>query len=303
MRAFVAGNVTVDETIAVTNLPLSGESILGQAAGFDLGGKGANQAVLLARCGLDTTLIAGVADDARGHIIRTMLEREEGLTCGLIEQKGGVSDVSLILVQPNGDNVIVTTTDAADRLTGAAVIEALSSAAPGDLLVLQGNLSAMATREVLQFARRTGMRTAVNPSPVRSYFNELWSLIDILFLNEGEAEALAGGRTMTSLAALLETGVDQVVMTLGARGAVLKDEHQEVTVPAAAARVVDTTGAGDTFLSVALAFSKDRNFILNRQSLEIAVEAAAMTVSRKGTLSAFPSVSDLHALLNRGRHI
>lgn len=300
MRAFVAGNVTIDETISVGEFPSPGASILGSAAGLDLGGKGANQAVVLARCGVQTTLIAAIGSGSRGRAIRDLLSGEP-LDARLIELAERTSDVSIILVLPDGNNAIITTTDSADNLSGAAVTEALSAAAQGDLLLLQGNLSASATRQILEFARAAGLQTVLNPSPIRSYFSELWPLVDLVFMNEGEAAALTGLTGRDAAMVLLDKGVKQVVLTLGAGGAVLFEGDREIAVGATLVAVVDTTGAGDTFTGFALASAIRRRCALDRQALQDAAEAAALTVSRRGTRSAFPSVAEATAILARAR--
>ncbi|WP_454855788.1 ribokinase [Rhizobium binxianense] len=292
MRAFVVGNVTIDETIGVPHLPATGASIHGHAFSRDLGGKGANQAVILARAGVETTFIGATGDDERGSAIRGLLAGEP-LDCRLVELPGAASDVSIILVLPDGNNAIVTTTDSADHLAVGAVMSAMADATAGDVLVLQGNLSAAATGDILRFARLQGMRTVANPSPIRDYFRELWPLIDIVFLNEGEAEALTGATGSRAAAILIEKGVRQVVITLGAKGAALFGNGPDVTVGAINVTAVDTTGAGDTFAGVALASAVGRGCSLDRRALEEAVAAAALTVSRKGTRSAFPSAAEL----------
>lgn len=95
MRAYIIGNVAIDETIAVSELPFIGASILGNAGGSDLGGKGTNQAVVMARCGVPTTLVAPVGRDARADTIRHYLA-DEPLQIELIEMEDASSDVSII---------------------------------------------------------------------------------------------------------------------------------------------------------------------------------------------------------------
>ena len=101
MRAYIVGNVAIDETIAVSELPVIGASILGNAGGSDLGGKGTNQAVVMARCGVPTTLVAPVGRDARADTIRHYLA-DEPLRSELIEMENASSDVSIIFRLPGG---------------------------------------------------------------------------------------------------------------------------------------------------------------------------------------------------------
>ncbi|EJC83888.1 sugar kinase, ribokinase [Rhizobium leguminosarum bv. trifolii WSM2297] len=296
MRAYIVGNIAIDETIAVSDLPVIGASILGNPGGSDLGGKGTNQAVVMARCGVPTTLVAPVGRDVRADAIRRCLA-EEPLQSELIEIEDASSDVSIIFRLPRGENAIVTTTESAQSLCLSQVRRILSTAGPGDLMMLQGNLSDRTTRDILEHARAIGMVTAFNPSPVRSYFSDLWALIDIAFLNKGEAQTLTGTTGRDAAEYLLSRGLREVVLTLGGDGAMLVNQRDSIEVPARACHVVDTTGAGDTFMAVALASCALRGQRLDRPAIEHAAAAAAITVSRHGTTKAFPTILELEAIL------
>jgi len=298
-RAHVIGNVAVDETISVSTMPEAGASILGREETHDLGGKGANQAVVMARTGLSTTLIAAVGEDFRAQTIRDQLAPEP-VEAKLIALAGRSSDFSIIFTTPDGENAIVTTTDSAGSLAPEEAVAALDSAVAGDLMVLQGNLGEATTRGLLEEARHRGLVTAFNPSPLRPYFAELWPLVDIAFLNRGEAQSLTGSSDTTATERLLQSGVRQVVLTLGGDGAMLASRGAEIaTIPAIAADVVDTTGAGDTFMAVALASAALRGVELDSRAIGHAASASALTVSRRGTRSAFPSANELRAILAR----
>lgn len=292
MRAFVIGNVALDETLAVDDLPVRGESIHGKASKMDLGGKGANQAIVLGRAGLDCRLIAAVGDDSRADDIRSRLAREP-ISVDLVPIAGVASDFSIILRTRSGENAIVTTHAAAMGLSPAAACGLLAGAVPGDLLVMQGNLSNETSLAALHEARAKGMRTALNPSPLRPFFAALWPLVDLAVMNESEAAALGG------TAALLTAGVPQVVLTLGSQGARLIMRDTSVTVPAQPCAVVDTTGAGDCFMATALASAALRDVALDARALRHAAAAAAITVSRPGTGAAFPTQAELATLLTQ----
>jgi ribokinase len=299
VRAHVIGNVCVDETISVSTMPEAGASILGREETHDLGGKGANQAVVMARTGLATTLVAAVGEDFRAQTIRDQLAPEP-VEAKLITLAGRSSDFSIIFTTPDGENAIVTTTDSAGSLTPVEAISALDTATVGDLVVLQGNLSEATTCSLLEEARRRGLVTAFNPSPLRPYFAGFWPLTDIVFLNRGEAQNLTGSSDIAATERLLQSGVRHVVLTLGADGALLASRDAEVaTIPAVAATAIDTTGAGDTFMAVALASAALRGVELDARAIRHAAAAAALTVSRRGTRSAFPSSDELQTILAR----
>ncbi|MFA1622022.1 ribokinase [Rhizobium mongolense] len=296
MRAYVIGNVTVDETISVSAMPEAGASILGHEETRDLGGKGANQAVVMGRAGLASILVAAVGDDFRAEIIRSQLA-EEPVDARLVGLAGKASDFSIIFTTPDGENAIVTTTDSAGSLTLSEAIRPLAESTAGDLVVLQGNLSDDVTRGILEEARRRQLVTAFNPSPLRRFFADLWPLIDIAFLNKGEAESLTGTGGQAAASTLISAGVKYAVLTLGGEGAMLASRAGTLKIPAAPVTAIDTTGAGDTFMGTALASCALRGVPLDARAIRHATTAAALTVSRRGTRSAFPTNAELHAIL------
>ncbi|WP_281981376.1 ribokinase [Thalassorhabdomicrobium marinisediminis] len=290
MRAFVVGNAALDETLSVEDFPSPGASIFGSNLSRDLGGKGINQAVAIARAGLDCVLVAAVGNDARGREIAERLAREP--LDGQLETLAGITtDASMILMTLAGENAIITTREAADALTPDVACRCLQDATRGDLLVVQGNLREDTTTALLRTARRIGMQTAMNPSPLQSYFSALWPLTDMIFVNEGEAEALGG------VEHLLDEGIETVVLTLGGAGAALITRAGRQDVPAVPCDVLDTTGAGDCFMATALASAGVRGVAMDARALQHAAHAAAHTVAHTGTVAAFPDAGTFARIL------
>lgn len=297
MQVFVVGNISVDETYLINELPDKGASIHGIKTHQDLGGKGANQAIILSRCAINTVLVAALGDDNQGRWCQEIINREP-LTLRPEMPGQCRTDTSLILTCADGDNANITTTTAADYLSINDIEQALLFSRPADLLLQQGNFSVEKTAAVFSLAREKGLTTVFNPSPVKSAFSRLLPLVDILIVNQLEARML-GDSEDTALAAanLLSAGVKQLVVTLGAGGAMLLDADGTQSVPAAAVSVADTTGAGDTFLAVMLASALQHAGRLTPQDLRRATRASAITISRVGTLSAFPTQSELAEIL------
>ncbi len=166
------------------------------------------------------------------------------------------------------------------------MIPHMADAVAGDILLQQGNFSLDKTRALFQYARSRGMTTVFNPSPVNPDFCHLWPLIDIAVVNESEAELLQ------------PYGVKTLVITRGRRRRPgWSREGLRQFCPAVPAEALDTTGAGDTFLAVMLASALLRGVAPDALALAHASRAAAITVSRRGTLSAFPGSRELAALL------
>ncbi|CUX65909.1 MULTISPECIES: ribokinase [Agrobacterium] len=296
MRAFVIGNIALDETYSISALPEAGASIFGEQASRSLGGKGCNQAIVLSRCGVETTLVAAIGRDDRAAAIAKALTRER-LTPNLISVDSATSDISIILTTPDGENSIITTRSAAASLNENAALQALGDAVSGDLVVLQGNLSEETTLAILNAARSKRLTTAFNPSPLQPWFARGLPLIDIVVLNRIEAEALTGESGAGAGAFLLRAGVGLVIVTLGGQGCVLVSADGALEVPAAPATIIDTTGAGDCFTGVALASAMLRGVAVDARALADASRAAAITVGRRGTQDAFPSHEELMAIL------
>jgi len=284
MRIYVAGNIVVDETWSINDLPQKGASIHGVKTSQDIGGKGANQAIVISRCGIDTRLIAAIGNDSNGRWIRENIAHEP-VTLFPTEYSSPHSDASIILNSSDGDNAIITTTAAADALTVEMILPYLADAAPGDILLQQGNFSVEKTRALFSWAKTRGMKTVFNPSPVNPDFAQLWPLVDIAVVNQLEADLLQ------------PAGVSTLIVTQGAAGALLFTATQRSFCPASPTQAVDSTGAGDTFLAVLLASALLRGVEPDRLALQHASQAAAITVSRTGTVTAFPTQQELAALL------
>ncbi len=295
VSAIVIGNITLDESFSLPALPRPGETLLASGSRRDLGGKGANQAILLARAGVATRLVARIGEDEPAALLRAMLARE-GLEGGGLIGTEAPTDRSMILLAEDGENCIVSTATCARAMTArdatAALIEANAA-----LLLMQGNLCASVTRAAMQAARERGTATVFNPAPADAEFAALWPLADLVVLNRTEAHALTGtDDAMHAASRIRAAGAARVVVTLGADGAVMVDAQEQHTLPAVPAAVLDTTGAGDTFTAVLAAALFVRRMSA-REALLAAARAAAVTVGRHGTLAAFPSAAELAAIL------
>jgi len=300
MHAYVIGNIVMDETFQVEALPIEGESILGARRSRELGGKGTNQAVVLARCQVPTTLIAAVGADGQAKRIRQALANEP-IDARLLSLPNCDTDLSIVLADKNGGNSIVTTVDCAQALTFEQIAPSLQDAKQGDYLILQGNLALTTTTALFDEAERRGLVIIFNPSPVNMAFKPLLGRAHTVFLNGREAEQLTGRSGEEAVKVLINNGAECIVLTLGPNGALFGQGNSIDKIPAQTAVVADATGAGDTFQSVAIAAAMRRGHVLNTSDLNCAAAASALTVSRFGTISAFPSIDEFQELLSDSR--
>jgi ribokinase len=292
----VIGNAAVDSVIRVERFPRPGETIVALGASEDLGGKGANQAVVAARCGAPVRLVAPIGDDALGERIRSSLASEGVLTDGLTTSAYG-TDRCVITVDRHGENTIVSLIDAARHFDPIAETRIDSWINASDLVVMQGNLRPGVTRDCLALAKSKGATTVLNPSPTYAAEDYDWTLVDLVLVNRGEAVELAGGGAVEAALKLCKKGAGAVVLTLGADGAAFFSADDTFRVAGPQVIAIDTVGAGDVFCGVLVAASAvARSW---KEALTASAEAASISVTRKGVLASFPSRDEMAAILER----
>jgi ribokinase len=292
----VIGNAAVDSVIRVDRFPRPGETIVALGASEDLGGKGANQAVVAARCGGPVRLVAPIGDDALGERIRRSLTREGVLTDGVAISRYG-TDRCVITVDRDGENTIVSLIDAARNFDPIAETQLEAWITSGDVVVMQGNLRPGVTRDCLALARSKGATTVLNPSPTYAAGDYDWTLVDLALVNRGEAVELVGDEVGETARELCKKGAGAVVLTLGADGAAFVSANDTFHMAAPQVIAIDTVGAGDVFcgvLTAAKALGRDW-----RDALAAATKAASISVTRKGVLASFPSREEMTDSLER----
>ncbi len=295
MKVVVVGNCTLDFFFRVARFPEAGETLLATSRMVDVGGKGANQAVAASRCGIETLLFASLGRDAEAETMRRRLEAESVILDHLMTSPEP-SDQSIIYVTPDGENSIVSSHACAAAVAPADTQAILDRVETGDVVLMQGNLSLEVTRGTLGHAKRRSARTLLNAVPINYDYETLWPLVDCVILNQAEVRELGGAADPRAGAGLLlAKGVGSVIVTLGARGAILVSDLGTVEVAALAVEAVDTTGAGDVFCG-ALAAGLARGLAMG-QAAAFAVRAASSSVTRPGTQSSFPTVEELRGML------
>jgi ribokinase len=294
----VVGSLNVDIAARVDHLPALGETVLGHELGVGLGGKGANQAVAAARLGARSRLVGRVGSDADAAKALEALAAA-GVDIALVRAVPGRTGIALVTVTGDGDNAIVVVPGANNAFAalGPADLDALDGA---DVLVLQLEIPGGTVRQAVLAARDRDVPVILNAAPVRPLPGDLLDAVDLLVVNEHEAAALAGtGHDQPDEAARrLSDRARRVLVTLGARG-VLLAEAGEVRhrLRPPAVEVVDTTGAGDTFVGAAAVATAERR--PERELLQWACAAAALSVQRPGASAAVPSRAAVDELTRR----
>ncbi len=309
-RLLVIGAVNVDLVVSAPTLPGPGETVVGADLQRHGGGKGGNSAVAAARSGAEVRYVGAVGNDEFGRISLAEL-RNDGVDVTDVSVKAGIATgAALIVVDAAGENQIAVAAGTNAAVTTHDVRTALARANgwPGCVLI-STEISAEAVVGAVRGALAKGWLCVLNPAPVIPAIRDVLELSPILTPNRGElldVYRLLGGTddpSVESVAATVaaHTGAP-VVVTLGAEGVLVCDATGVSTrIPARpVSKVVDTTGAGDTFNGVfaaSLAAGQDV-FCAARRG----VAAAALSVEAAGARTSMPHASDIDAALITAEH-
>ncbi len=303
----VVGSLNMDQVVQVPRLPALGETLLG-AGSLKLvpGGKGANQAVAMARLGAIVSMAGRVGTDPFGAQLIETLHDDRIETRFMVIDQEEASGVAFIFLTDQGENAIVVASGANARVGhDQAQLQAIINALPDyQALVLQMEIPNETVQRLIQEAHSHGIPVILNLAPAQPLPHDILKLVSVLILNESEASLISGQQVENvedahNVATVLHSyGIDTVVITLGSRGALLATTNTEgktqiFTQSAPSVRVVDTTAAGDCFvgaLTVALQEGQDP-----ATALRFAVTASALKVTRFGAQSGLPTRAEVEA--------
>jgi len=298
----VVGSINMDLVVRTARFPTPGETVLGEGFATSPGGKGANQAVAVARLGGQCRMIARVGSDTFGEV---MLEgmKAEGIDCTHVMRTGGApTGVAMIIVNAKGENTIVVAGVANRMLTPDDIFPRAELFQEAQVMLVQLELPLPTIRAAIELARRHNCKVILDPAPApRQMPPELFH-VDIISPNAAEAESITGQmaieeRVDKNVALdLVARGAAAAVLKLGPRGAlVVTGDAQIARVPTYKVNVVDTTGAGDAFngaLAVAVAQGKDLP-----TAAKFANAAGALACTRRGAQSAMPTADEVRMLM------
>jgi ribokinase len=298
----VVGSCIMDFCLSVPRLPRLGETVVAREVRISHGGKGANQAIFLARLGGDPLLVSCVGDDEFGRSFKRAL-RGEGVDVDfVVTDAAAPTGIGIPLILTGSSNAIVVAPSAAMRLQEEVVRAARSRIASAAALLLQLEVPVGPLLAAMEIARLAGVEIFLNAAPIVDAAVAVCRGADVLVVNETEAEALSRVRVgddvesaMGVAAALRALGPKVVVVTLGERGAVWGDARGQEFVPGYRVDAVDPTGAGDAFCA-GLVYSRITGAEW-RPAVELANACGALATTRVGAVAALPDRAAAEALV------
>ena len=301
-RIGVVGSSNVDVVTYVERMPAWGETIAAPRFEMSFGGKGANQAAAAAKLGADVVMVSKVGDDLLGQNVLGNFSALGVDTKHVGRVAGQTTGTATILVNPAGENFILIVKGANGDLTPADVEAAGDDLKSCDLILLQLEVPLDTVYAALEFGKRHGVKTVLNPAPaVRNLDPEKVRLATFVTPNETELAILTGlpveseGDIETAAKRLLSEGNETVIVTLGSRGALLATPEGLKRIPPVKVQAVDTTGAGDAFIgSFARYFAAGLGL---DAALANATRYAADSVTRRGAQKSFATEAEFEGRL------
>lgn len=280
----------MDLVIDTDVVPDSGVTVCGNNFMTNPGGKGANQAVAIAKSGCNVEMIGCVGEEFGSELIDTL----KGYNVGVnnVVRCSGISSGVAVVILSGGDNRIILSSGANAEVNGDVIEKGLTQAAEGDYLVSQLEIPVSTVAQVLQTGKNKGLVTVLNPAPAAKLPDEIWKNVDYFTPNQSETEFYTGiyPRNVEDAGKaakiLRNKGVRNVVITMGSLGAVAFTDSEVLEIPARKVNAVDTTAAGDTFVGALAAMLSEGSSL--QEAMNYANKAASITVSRSGAQQAIP---------------
>lgn len=302
MTVVVFGSINLDLVVEVPRLPIRGETVIGNRFFSAAGGKGANQAVAIAKLGTAVSLIGQVGDDNFGRTLLDNLTSAGVVIDGITINPHTHSGVASIVVDEHGDNTIACAAGANNLVREKEIAQFKLMLPKVKVAMLELGIPMATVLSASREAKAHNCLLILDPAPVTPNLpEELYSLVDIITPNEVEASQLVGftvdGVTTARQAAacLHQMGVKNVIITLGSQGAFCSNGTDDFWSKPISVPVVNTVAAGDAFngaLAVALARGKSL-----QEAVTWGTVAGALSVTKNGAQSSLPDRASFERLL------
>ncbi len=288
----VVGSSNTDLVLKAKRLPKPGETILGGNFFTFQGGKGANQAVAAARLGGQVKFICKVGADAFGNEAVAHFQKEGIDVQGVLQDTSAPTGVALITINAEGENTIVVASGANALLSIADLENATAILEQSDFIITQLESPMSVVSYLAAYSVQMGKKMVLNPAPAAVLDKNIFKDLFLITPNETETELLTGfvvsdeASAKNAAQSFKEKGVQNVIITMGSKGAYVSCLEFEGLVPALQVDAVDTTAAGDVFNgALVVGLSKGKSW---KDSVLYASKAASISVTRLGAQTSAP---------------
>ena len=292
----VIGSLNMDLVVNVDTMPKPGQTIIGSNFKEVPGGKGANQAVAMARLNGNVTMIGKVGEDGFGQTLINSLKNDKVDTT-YIQTAKGATGVALITVDKNAQNSIVVSPGANFEVKEDDIDNNIEAIKNSDIVVLQLETPLDTIKYALNKAKELNKYTILNPAPAVKLDDEIIKNVDLLTPNETELEIISGVSIETeediqkASQIMIEKGVKELIVTLGSKGSLYINKEKSMFKKAYKVEAVDTTAAGDSYTgALAVALSQDKGM---EEAMDFASKVGALSVLKEGAQSSLPTLEDV----------
>lgn len=296
VEILVYGSLNMDFVAFLNKLPKIGETLSAKDFMMVPGGKAANQAVAASRLGIKVGMVGKVGDDYLGEELINNINQEGVVTETIKKDVGSSTGIAMIGVDQNGDNMIITNKGANESLTISDIDEAEESLIHSKAVILQLEMEQVVAEHIIRKAKQHDKYIILNLAPIVPIDPQVLSMVNLLIVNETEAFELTGmdintiESTIEAAKILNNRGIESVVITLGASGALLSTSSTAQHFQPPRVDVVDSTAAGDCFVAAVSAFWVRNGNLYD--AVEHAVKIAALSVTKKGAQSSLPTIQE-----------
>ena len=292
----VIGSLNMDLVVNVDTMPKPGQTIIGSNFKEVPGGKGANQAVAMARLNGNVSMIGKVGEDGFGQTLINSLKNDKVDTT-YIQTAKGATGVALITVDKNAQNSIVVSPGANFEVKEDDIDNNIEAIKNSDIVVLQLETPLNTIKYALNKAKELNKYTILNPAPAVKLDDEIIKNVDLLTPNETELEIISGVSIETeediqkAAQIMIEKGVKELIVTLGSKGSLYINKEKSMFKKAYKVEAVDTTAAGDSYTgALAVALSQDKCI---EDAIDFASKVGALSVLKEGAQSSLPTLEDV----------
>ncbi|WP_434797098.1 ribokinase [Terrisporobacter vanillatitrophus] len=292
----VIGSLNMDLVVNVDTMPKPGQTLLGGNFKEVPGGKGANQAVAMARLEGNVSMIGKIGNDGFGKTLREALNNDN-VNTNHVHIANCYTGVAFITVDKNAQNAIVVAPGANFQLTKDDIDKSIDCIKSSDIVVIQLETPLETVKYVLQIAKDLNKYTILNPAPAVKLDDEIIKNVDLLTPNETELEIISETKIENeddinkAASKVIEKGVKELIITLGSKGSLYINEERSFFKPAYKVEAVDTTAAGDSFTgALAVALSNNKTM---EEAMDFASKVGALSVMKEGAQSSLPTLKDV----------